>query len=162
MQFNAYTSVKVENEENENIPNYRFFFTELEQLEERYDKTVYTIDVIGKLILAKAPEIVRKRNDEDAVKTDVIIENERGTQVKISLWGDTGNPIQKIKEGENVVLIVTGLTVDKFADDYFLKISKSTTVYVDLDIPQVQEFKSKFADSTKVIIVDSNENSMGG
>ncbi|KAI3877076.1 hypothetical protein MKW92_049764 [Papaver armeniacum] len=40
--FNAYTSVKVENEENENIPNYRFFFTELEQLEERYDNTVYT------------------------------------------------------------------------------------------------------------------------
>ncbi|KAI3847138.1 hypothetical protein MKW92_009462 [Papaver armeniacum] len=26
-------------EENENIPNYRFFFTELEQLEERYDNT---------------------------------------------------------------------------------------------------------------------------
>ncbi|KAI3841208.1 hypothetical protein MKX03_004912 [Papaver bracteatum] len=37
--FNAYTSVKVENK---NIPNYRFFFTEQEQLEERYNNTVYT------------------------------------------------------------------------------------------------------------------------
>ncbi|KAI3883989.1 hypothetical protein MKX03_003349 [Papaver bracteatum] len=43
MIFNTYTSVRVKNEENENMPTYRFFFTELEQLHERSGDTVYTI-----------------------------------------------------------------------------------------------------------------------
>ncbi|KAI3949967.1 hypothetical protein MKW92_017079 [Papaver armeniacum] len=43
MNFTTYTSVKVKNEENENIPTYRFLFTELEQLQERSGDTIYTI-----------------------------------------------------------------------------------------------------------------------
>ncbi|KAI3894729.1 hypothetical protein MKX03_033378 [Papaver bracteatum] len=43
MIFTTYTSVKVKNEENENMPTYRFFFTELKQLHERNCVTIYTI-----------------------------------------------------------------------------------------------------------------------
>lgn len=40
---------------------------------------------MGKLTLAKRTELIRKRTYVDAIETDVTIENEKGTQMKITL-----------------------------------------------------------------------------
>ncbi|XP_026399181.1 uncharacterized protein LOC113295036 [Papaver somniferum] len=91
----------------------------MDQLQKRCGDTTYTTYVIGKLRRVKGPEIIRKRSDVDARKTDITIENERGTRMTIALWGDIANPIHNaktIREGQNVIVIVTGLTVHKFSD----------------------------------------------
>ncbi|XP_026383605.1 uncharacterized protein LOC113279110 [Papaver somniferum] len=122
LYFNAFTKVKLKTEETEDIPTYRFIFTDLDdmdQLQKRCGKTTYTTGVIGKLRSVKAPEIIRKRSDVDALKTDITIENERGARTTIALWGDTANPVHNSKtitKGQNVMVIVTDLIVDKFSD----------------------------------------------
>ncbi|KAI3948234.1 hypothetical protein MKX01_014833 [Papaver californicum] len=43
LTFNTFINVKVETEDNKNIPTFRFFLTELEELLERYGDIAHTI-----------------------------------------------------------------------------------------------------------------------
>ncbi|KAL2940207.1 Replication protein A 70 kDa DNA-binding subunit A [Bienertia sinuspersici] len=117
IRFTPFTTTLEENENNDEIPRYKFELLPLARLEERNNKRDYLIDVIG-IITGVAEKGNVKVQGQDTGIRRLRIEDERSNKVDITLWRQATNLIRK----------------------YQLNSTNATKIYFNLQIPEAEVF----------------------
>ncbi|KAF9612264.1 hypothetical protein IFM89_038834 [Coptis chinensis] len=121
------TVAKLMNDQSNNFPMYMFSF-----------KTFNAINVIGILI---SMSYIKEGTSSVSKRRDIIIQNERGHQLKITLWKKKSLEIGE----DNIrtfdiapVVVITSTSVPFFNGVYALSSTTATKFYIDLDIPEAR------------------------
>ncbi|CAI0552335.1 unnamed protein product [Linum tenue] len=112
-------------------------------------------DVVGRLhsISGISHKIT---NNGPAVKQTVIIEDESGAKVTITLWDEFSALLDHVAltqadSIEAVILAFGGLLVNKLGDDYILSSSAGTRIAVNPPVPKAYYLASRFAEKHEVV-----------
>ncbi|CAL1402842.1 unnamed protein product [Linum trigynum] len=115
----------------------------------------YLTDVVGRL--SSISGISHKiTNNEPAVKQTVIVEDESGAKVSITLWDEFSAVLDHVAltqadSIEAVILAFGGLLVNKLGDDYVLSSSAATRILVNHAVPKAYFLASRFAEKHEVV-----------
>ncbi|KAF9594965.1 hypothetical protein IFM89_035535 [Coptis chinensis] len=108
---------------------YNFSFVEFEDLMKTKDISVFhtKVNFIGKLIRVgpKKPQGFR----------EIIIQNERGSELTIALWGDNSDRLSNIsnQEEDMMLCIITSLYLKMIGKEYKLCLTSATKLYLNLE-----------------------------
>ncbi|KAF9602128.1 hypothetical protein IFM89_025173 [Coptis chinensis] len=148
------TVAKLMNDQSNNFPMYMFSFKTFNAISSGYEETQNATDVIGILI---SMSYIKEGTSSVSKRRDIIIQNERGHQLKITLWKKKS---LKIKE-DNIrtfaiapVVVITSTSVTFFNGVYALSSTTATKVYIDLDIPEARPLEEIIK---KMIRKDNND-----
>ncbi|XP_026441973.1 uncharacterized protein LOC113341224 [Papaver somniferum] len=139
MWLNRFTKVEHMKVDHSNFPQEIFSFIALENIGTRKNVTTYYTAVIERL--SSLSNVVKKSVEEfkkvsDVLMREIMIENERGATMKVTLRGDL---VHVIKDG-----------------------MLESRVFVDLDVQQVRDFKTKLTSDpvevSKVELKEDNPN----
>ncbi|CAL1401553.1 unnamed protein product [Linum trigynum] len=112
-------------------------------------------DVVGRL--SSISGISHKiTNNGPAVKQTVIVEDESGAKVSITLWDEFSAVLDHVAltqadSIEAVILAFGGLLVNKLGDDYVLSSSAATHISVNPPVPNAYFLASRFAEKHEVV-----------
>ncbi|CAL1382966.1 unnamed protein product [Linum trigynum] len=115
----------------------------------------YLTDVVGRLHLISG--ILHKiTNNGSAVKQTVIIEDESGSKISITLWDEFSAVLDHVAltqadSIEAVILAFGGLLVNKLGDDYVLSSSAATRIEVNPSVPKAYYLASRFAEKHETV-----------
>ncbi|CAL1360814.1 unnamed protein product [Linum trigynum] len=130
-------------------------FVVFSQLGIRADNHRYLTDVVGRLpsISGISHKIT---NNGTAVKQTVIIEDESGSKVTITLWDEFSAVLDHVAltqadSIEAVILAFGGLLVNKLGDDYVLSSSSATRIAVNPPVPKAYYLASRFAEKHETV-----------
>ncbi|CAL1370713.1 unnamed protein product [Linum trigynum] len=144
----------------ESFPNRAFDciayeFVAFSQLNMRAGNHRYLTDVVGRL--SSISGISHKiTNNGPAVKQTVIVEDESGAKVSITLWDEFSAMLDhvaltQIDSIEAVILAFGGFLVNKLGDDYVLSSSAATRISVNPPVPKAYYLASRFAEKHEVV-----------
>ncbi|CAI0420118.1 unnamed protein product [Linum tenue] len=139
----------------ESFPVDAYEFVDFSQLSIRAGNHRYLTDVVGRLhsISGISHKIT---NNGLAVKQTVIIEDESGSKVSITLWDEFSAVLDHVAltqadSIEAVILAFGGLLVNKLGDDYVLSSSAATRVAVNPPVPKAYYLASRFAEKHETV-----------
>ncbi|KAJ1385659.1 hypothetical protein SESBI_41490 [Sesbania bispinosa] len=166
LHFCATTIVKDAGCDESIIPHHVFEFVNLDDLQSRCGKDVLT-DVIG--VITKVGPIEEKRTIGGSVDTLTLhLQDIRGNRVKVTIWDEYVKLFeQKLKENVSkdpqvTVAIFTSTIIKEFRGELSISTSRSTNIYVNIDIPESNELIQSFKDSSDEPIVGNFEVSKDG
>ncbi|CAL1407449.1 unnamed protein product [Linum trigynum] len=139
----------------ESFPVDAYEFVPFSQLNTRAGNHRYLTDVVG--LLNSISGISHKiTNNGPAVKQTVIIEDESGAKVTITLWDEFSTVLDHValtQAGsiEAMILAFGGLLVNKLGDDYILSSSAGTRIAVNAPVPKAYFLASRFAEKHEVV-----------
>ncbi|XP_045817402.1 replication protein A 70 kDa DNA-binding subunit A-like [Trifolium pratense] len=158
LQFSGSTNFTPQEFDDGKIPRYVFEFVHFEELHKR-DNQAHA-DVIG-VIINITP--IEERTSVNG-KTDIMslyLRNESGDILKVTLWdGYVSVFDKKLKKYKHAtiepnVAIFTSILVKQYKGEFFVQSSRSTTIYINIDIPEAIEL----AQSSKVAnVMDESVN----
>ncbi|KAF9621357.1 hypothetical protein IFM89_020016 [Coptis chinensis] len=132
------TVAKLMNDQSNNFPMYMFSFKTFNAISSGYEETQNATDVIGILI---SMSYIKEGTPSVSKRRDIIIQNERGHQLKITLWKKKSLEIGE----DNIrtfdiapIVVITSTSVTFFNGVYALSSTTATKVYIDLDIPEAR------------------------
>ncbi|GAU30598.1 hypothetical protein TSUD_392890 [Trifolium subterraneum] len=143
LQFSVSTKFTPQEYDDGKIPRYVFEFVPFEELHKRFGNDAHA-DVIG-VIVDIAPVEERKTVYG---KTDIMslyIRNESGDIFKVTLWDDYVSKFdKKFKKYKHTTLepnvaIFTSILVKQYQGEFLVNSSRSTTIYINIDIPEAIE-----------------------
>ncbi|CAL1389802.1 unnamed protein product [Linum trigynum] len=139
----------------ESFPLDAYEFVAFSQLNLRAGNHRYLTDVVGRLrsISGISHKIT---NNGPAVKQTVIVEDESGAKVSITLWDEFSAVLDHVAltqadSIEAVILAFGGLLVNKLGDDYVLSSSAATRISVNPPVPKAYFLASRFAEKHEVV-----------
>ncbi|XP_048437621.1 replication protein A 70 kDa DNA-binding subunit C-like isoform X1 [Pyrus x bretschneideri] len=129
------------------IPRHRFFLQDYNKLYHRLNKCDILTDVIGHLISVQPLEPIQiNQRIED--KCDLVIQNIRNEEAKITLWSDVAHAFSAFsleQLDQPIIIVFTSLKVKLFGDSIILNNTGSTLFFIDPDIPELNTYKSVFS-----------------
>ncbi|CAL1396941.1 unnamed protein product [Linum trigynum] len=139
----------------ESFPVDAYEFVVFSQLSIRAGNHRYLTDVVCRLhsISGISHKIT---NNGPAVKQTVIIEDESGSKVSITLWDEFSAVLDHVAltqadSLEGVILAFGGLLVNKLGDDYVLSSSAATRIAVNPPVPKAYYLASRFAEKHETV-----------
>ncbi|CAL1413054.1 unnamed protein product [Linum trigynum] len=139
----------------ESFPVDAYEFVSFSQLSSRAGNHRFLTDVVGRLhsISGISHKIT---NNGPAVKQTVIIEDESGAKITITLWDEFSAVLDHVAltqadSIEAVILAFGGLLVNKLGDDYILSSFAGTRIAVNPPVPKAYYLASRFAEKHKVV-----------
>ncbi|CAL1386928.1 unnamed protein product [Linum trigynum] len=139
----------------ESFPVDAYEFVSFAQLSLRAGNHRFLTDVVGRLhsISGISHKIT---NNGPAVKQTVIIEDESGAKITITLWDEFSAVLDHVAltqadSIEAVILAFGGLLVNKLGDDYILSSSAGTRIAVKPPVPKAYYLASRFAEKHEVV-----------
>ncbi|KAF8705029.1 hypothetical protein HU200_031286 [Digitaria exilis] len=140
------------------IPLHSFEFIDFDDVPSRSgDKRLFT-DVIGQIVsLEDVGEKWKWKNWRNISFRNIHIRDLRGRGLNVALFGDLGRNFdaeQVLKQGQKVsiVAVFAGMLVQYYPDIGFtVRSTTASKYYLDLDIPEVQEFHASLTDPHKPI-----------
>ncbi|KAF9601017.1 hypothetical protein IFM89_015002 [Coptis chinensis] len=152
--FNWDTIVKTINGIHSEIPMYDFDFLEFGDLATRFGDIRNCSDAYGRL--TKISEIMETTG---GTLREIYLDNGRGSEAKVTLWGNTVNLIDKdvIETATSgPVLVVTSLIIREFFDEYHFSSTNSTQLLFNLEIPEVRSIMNSFDDGKVELLIGSS------
>ncbi|GAU26226.1 hypothetical protein TSUD_224170 [Trifolium subterraneum] len=152
LQFSASTKFTPEEYDDGKIPRYVFEFVHFEELDKRCDNRAHA-DVTG-IIIDITPTEERTTVNGPTDIMSLYLRNESGDILKVTLWDDYvsmfDKKLEKYKHAtlEPNVAIFTSMLVKQFRGEIFAQSSMSTTIYINIDIPEAIEL----AQSSKYVL----------
>ncbi|KAB2595065.1 replication protein A 70 kDa DNA-binding subunit C-like [Pyrus ussuriensis x Pyrus communis] len=129
------------------IPRHIFFLQDCNKLYPRLNKCDILTDVIGHLISVQPVEPIQiNQRIED--KCDLVIQNIRNEEAKITLWSDVAHAFSAFsleQLHQPIIIVFTSLKVKLFGDSIILNNTGSTLFFIDPDIPELNTYKSVFS-----------------
>ncbi|CAL1388047.1 unnamed protein product [Linum trigynum] len=139
----------------ESFPVDAYEFVSFSQLSLSAGNHRFLTDVVGRLhsINGISHKIT---NNGPAVKQTVIIEDESGAKITITLWDEFSAVLDHValtqaNSIEVVILAFGGLLVNKLGDDYILSSSAGTRIAVNPPVPKAYYLASRFAEKHEVV-----------
>ncbi|CAN6540155.1 unnamed protein product [Malus baccata var. baccata] len=137
------------------IPRHKFFLQDYNRLYPRLNKTDILTDVIGHVVGVQRLEPV-KVNQRIDHKCDVVIQNIRKDEAKITLWSDVAHNFTSLlfdSLPEARIIVFTSLKVKLFGENIILNSTGATLFFVDPEIPELNSYKSVFSGSPHPVTV---------
>ncbi|KAK2423482.1 replication protein A 70 kDa DNA-binding subunit A [Trifolium repens] len=159
LQFSGSTTFTPQEYDDGKIPRYVFEFVPFEELHKRFNKEAHA-DVIG-VIIDMTP--IEERTTAYG-KSDIMslyLRNKSGDIFKVTLWGDFVSMFdKKFKQYKHAALepnvaIFTSILVKQFQGEFLVQSSRSTTIYINIDIPEAIELAQA---SKAANVMDENAN----
>ncbi|XP_057414958.1 replication protein A 70 kDa DNA-binding subunit E-like [Lotus japonicus] len=161
LQFDATTLVKEIANDDCIIPHHVFEFVNFEDLPNQYGKDVLT-NVIG--VMTKLGSNEEKTTPQGRVDTVTLhLKDIRGNNVRVTIWDDYVKVFeQKMKESRSnaskpKVVILTSTKVKEFQCEISISTSRSTQIYVNIDILESNELIQSFKDPGEIHKVATSE-----
>ncbi|KAB2608249.1 hypothetical protein D8674_011417 [Pyrus ussuriensis x Pyrus communis] len=126
------------------IPRHRFFLLDFNMLYPHLNKDDILIDVIGHLTAVQHLE-PKQINQRIAQKCDTCIENIRKEELSVTLWGDVFSSLSVHSMSLLIIIVFTSLKVK------LLSITSSSLFFIDLNIPEVNSYKSAQVNKAEVL-----------
>ncbi|CAL1412063.1 unnamed protein product [Linum trigynum] len=139
----------------ESFPLDAYEFVAFSQLNMHAGNHRYLTDVVGRL--SSISGISHKiTNNGPAVKQTVIVEDESGAKVSITLWDDFSAVLDHVAltqadSIEAVILAFGGLLVNKLGDEYVLSSFAATRISVNPPVPKAYFLASRFAEKHEFV-----------
>lgn len=156
------TQIHEIHEELDSYPRHHFNFVSFEKLRERIEMTSYLTDVIGILTSFSAVmKVTLKNMSKETEKRDLHIQNLRGEEVKVAIYGKLIKEINELllEQTTNLVFIFAGTLVKKYNGIMYLSTGPATKMHVDLEIPATVEFKNRYKnDQINVKFIGHDDN----
>ncbi|KAM0880860.1 hypothetical protein ACQ4PT_033300 [Festuca glaucescens] len=133
-------------EDNEDIPEHCFNFTNIDTLGRRVGVDTYLSDVIGVAAYIGPNEETKTHFGLSRIRDIVLLIEDQ--EVKVRLWGPKAELIDS--EAKGSVIIVTSTTVRKFGR-YSLSSNSASQVYINLPIPETIEVQSRICSDENII-----------
>ncbi|CAL1360759.1 unnamed protein product [Linum trigynum] len=139
----------------ESFPLDAYEFVAFSQLSLHAGNHRYLTDVVGRL--SSISGISHKiTNNGPTVKQTVIVEDESGSKVSITLWDEFSAVLDHVAltqadSIEALILAFGGLLVNKLGDDYVLSSSAATRISVNPPVPKAYFLASRFAEKHEVV-----------
>ncbi|KAK1391346.1 hypothetical protein POM88_010402 [Heracleum sosnowskyi] len=123
------------------IPQHKFELTALENIANFVNVVYALIDVTGMVTDYGNPE----RASNGALKKDIVLANERGKKMTVTLWEEKAEQFQTAlneTRGVPVFVVISGLLAKNFADNVTLSSTDATKSYLNIDYKPVIELRA--------------------
>ncbi|CAI0473182.1 unnamed protein product [Linum tenue] len=138
------------------IPAFKFKFLKASEMASKLNDVVVLSDVVGQVVqhsdAIKTTNLARK-----TIRKELQLKLIEGDVVKVIIWGRVVADFDKlIKPGddEQVILVVTAVSVKPFLGELCFNSSGSTVLYPNLDIPEVKAFTTRNVQSQQPVFVE--------
>ncbi|WJX57513.1 hypothetical protein P8452_43065 [Trifolium repens] len=158
LQFSGSATFTPQEYDDEKIPRYVFEFVPFEELHKRFNKEAHAY-VIGIIDITPIEERTTAYGKSDIMS--LYLRNKSGDIFKVTLWGDSVSMFDKIfKKYKHAALqpnltIFTSILVKQFQGEFLVQSSRSTTIYINIDIPEAIELAQA---SKAANVMDDNAN----
>lgn len=144
IRFTPYTTIFREQETQATIQDEVFMIHPLDRLNERNNKSDYSIDVVGLLTGVEEKTWVNVGANKSPIRR-IYIEDPNNLKVTVTLWGPKADliDIEKTKEITCKVVIITSTKVNMYQGRYQLNSTSATKIYFNKDIPESEGFKQR-------------------
>ncbi|XP_056684686.1 replication protein A 70 kDa DNA-binding subunit B-like isoform X1 [Spinacia oleracea] len=146
--FTSFTSVTLQEESSAAIPFHKFNLRPIDDLSERTNKIDVLTEVIGQLIGVENKITQNHDNNTDQRRT-IHIQDERTNKIAVTLWGQQADLVaDDVAENgaQPKIVIITATRVTMFKGNYQLNSTGGTKLYINLEIPEVENFKKNMTD----------------
>nr|XP_011459720.1 PREDICTED: uncharacterized protein LOC101313743 isoform X2 [Fragaria vesca subsp. vesca] len=129
------------------IPKHCFHLMDYNELPARKNIDILLSDVIGLLTWVRPVKDVTI-DGRLTKKRELTLQNTRNEDLKVALWGDLALGFETNKVFQivpPVVIVITGTKVRPSSDNIVLYTSMRTRIFLDPNIPEVQEYKARFS-----------------
>ncbi|XP_040370042.1 replication protein A 70 kDa DNA-binding subunit B isoform X2 [Rosa chinensis] len=131
------------------IPEYSFHLLDFSELPTQSDHQTLLIDLYG-CIKSATPEyqVPIKDTGKMESKIDLIVENVRREDLKITLWGDTARKfnLESIEaSGSAILALITSLRVTKFRQQIQASTTNHSCILITPQIQQTSEYEAEFS-----------------
>ncbi|CAO2185585.1 unnamed protein product [Urochloa humidicola] len=135
------------------IPLHSFEFIDFDDVPSRDGERRFFTDVIGQIVSVEdIGEAWKWKNWRNVSFRNIHIRDLRGRELNVALFGDLGRNFdaeQVFKQGQKVpiVAVLAGMLVQLYPGKGFtVRSASASKYYLDLDIPEVQEFRASLTD----------------
>ncbi|PRQ51196.1 putative replication protein A, OB [Rosa chinensis] len=140
------------------IPEYSFHLLEFNQLGLNPKPQTLLIDVYGciKSVIPEHQVLIKDTNKMEP-KCEVVMENLRREDLRITLWGDVARKfdLETIRASPSPVLaVVTSLRITQFQEQITTTATNHSCVFINPEIQQAQEYRAEFSrpgDKVKIL-----------
>lgn len=161
IQFYSSTIVEEVQKDDGKILRHKFEFIAFHKIELRMDNHYVLTDLIGRVASEGNVQTKTIRERKRTTETMIIeLEDLRNTRIKVTLWGEKIEEYKKqvaSLDGDIRIIIVTSTIVKKFLERPSVSTSPSTRIYINPNIPEVEEYMEQFRknkDDMKIATLD--------
>ncbi|XP_070683338.1 replication protein A 70 kDa DNA-binding subunit E-like isoform X1 [Malus domestica] len=135
------------------IPRCRFYLQDYNSLYPRLNRVDILTDIMGRITAVQHLE-QKQINQRIKPKCDIIIQNIRREELRVTLWADVAESFYSLSaEAFNppIMIVLTSLKVKLYLDNIVLNSTGSPLFFIDLDIVELNAYKSVFANCTEAV-----------